>query len=168
MKEYTENELRNKAEVYCLAAERCPAEVEAKLQQWGASPEVSAHILEHLQKERFVDTARFCRAFVRDKYRFNQWGRMKIIQALRMKQLSSEEITAGLEAIDPEEYRSILQKLLRQKARSISARNDYERNARLIRFAAGKGFVMNEILPLLPHTDDTGYPCNDENDEPMD
>ena len=86
MKEYTENELRNKAEVYCLAAERCPSEVEAKLQQWGASPETSAHILEHLQKERFVDTARFCRAFVRDKYRFNQWGRMKIIQALRMKQ----------------------------------------------------------------------------------
>lgn len=37
MKEYTENELRNKAEVYCLAAERCPSEVEAKLQQWGAS-----------------------------------------------------------------------------------------------------------------------------------
>ena len=39
MKEYTENELRNKAEVYCLAAERCPSEVEAKLQQWGASAE---------------------------------------------------------------------------------------------------------------------------------
>ena len=162
MKEYTENELRNKAEVYCLAAERCPSEVEAKLQQWGASPETSAHILEHLQKERFVDTARFCRAFVRDKYRFNQWGRMKIIQALRMKQLSSEAMTGGIAEIDEEEYRAILQKLLQQKARSISARNDYERNAKLIRFACGKGFLMEEILPLLPQTDGNEYPCDHE------
>lgn len=162
MKEYTENELRNKAEVYCLAAERCPSEVEAKLQQWGASPETSAHILEHLQKERFVDTARFCRAFARDKYRFNQWGRMKIIQALRMKQLSSEAITGGIAEIDEEEYRAILQKLLHQKTRSISARNDYERNAKLIRFACGKGFLMEEILSLLPQTDGNEYPCDHE------
>ena len=145
MKEYTENELRNKAEVYCLAAERCPSEVEAKLQQWGASPETSAHILEHLQKERFVDTARFCRAFVRDKYRFNQWGRMKIIQALRMKQLSSEAITGGIAEIDEEEYLSVLRDLLASKRKSIHASDDYELNGKLMRFAMSRGFELKDI-----------------------
>jgi regulatory protein len=87
---------------------------------------------------------------------------MKIIQALRMKQLSSEAITGGIAEIDEEEYRAILQKLLQQKARSISARNDYERNAKLIRFACGKGFLMEEILSLLPQTDGNEYPCDHE------
>ena len=156
MKEYTENELRNKAEVYCLAAERCPSEVEAKLQQWGASPETSAHILEHLQKERFVDTARFCRAFVRDKYRFNQWGRMKIIQALRMKQLSSEAITGGIAEIDEEEYARCLRALLQGKARGLKASSDYERNGKLIRFAMGRGFEMDAITRCL-HVDEDDF-----------
>ena len=152
MKEYTENELRNKAEVYCLAAERCPSEVEAKLQQWGASPETSAHILEHLQKERFVDTARFCRAFVRDKYRFNQWGRLKIIQALRMKQLPQEAISTGLEEIDEREYADMLLHLLQQKAKTVKAATEYERNAKLMRFAAGRGFSADEIMKQLKRT----------------
>ena len=156
MKEYTENELRNKAEVYCLAAERCPSEVEAKLQQWGASPETSAHILEHLQKERFVNTARFCRAFVRDKYRFTQWGRMKIIQALRMKQLSSEAITGGIAEIDEEEYLSILRDLLASKRKSIHAKDDYELNGKLMRFAMSRGFELKDIRRCIELPEEEG------------
>ena len=34
MKEYTENELKYKAEAYCSATEHCPFEVMTKLSQW--------------------------------------------------------------------------------------------------------------------------------------
>lgn len=100
MKEYTEDELKYKAEAYCSTAEHCPSEVISKLNLWGADDVVTEHILEHLKKERYLDTQRFCKAFVRDKYRFARWGRMKITQALRQKQLSSEDIAAGLDEID--------------------------------------------------------------------
>ena len=43
-------------------------------------------------------------AFVRDKYRFNQWGRVKISQALRMKKIPADVIAEGLEEIDEREY----------------------------------------------------------------
>lgn len=69
--------------------------------QVGASEEVTERIMAHLQKERYLDAARFCRFYVRDKYRFNQWGRMKIAQMLRMKRLSDEDIRAGLEKLIP-------------------------------------------------------------------
>ena len=42
MKEYTENELKTKAEAYCAKTERCPFEVEQKLTQWGADEEMHA------------------------------------------------------------------------------------------------------------------------------
>lgn len=157
MKTYTEEELRYKAEAYCSAAERCPSEVEKKLQQWGGEPDIVEAIMLRLFKDRFLDTARYCRAFVRDKYRFNQWGRMKISQALRMKQLSASDIEAGMDEIDDDEYHTILAALLKQKARSVKAATDYERNAKLIRFAAGRGFLMDEILRHLKQVDQDDY-----------
>ena len=157
MKEYTGEELKYKAEVYCSAAERCPSEVEKKLNQWGGSPEVVESVMLHLFKERYLDTARYCCAFVRDKYRFNQWGRMKILQALRMKQLPADDIEVGMGQIDDEEYHSVLSSLLKQKARSVKSANTYERNNKLIRFAAGRGFLMDEILKHIKQVDEDEF-----------
>lgn len=146
MKTYTEDELKYKAEVYCSASEHCPSEVEAKLKQWGADEDMVEHIMEHLQKERYVDTLRFCCAFVRDKYRFAHWGRMRIVKELRMKRLPAEDISKGLEEIDEKEYAEGLQDLLDRKGRTVSGRNEYERKAKLIRFAVGKGFTPDEVM----------------------
>lgn len=159
MREYTEDELKYKAEAYCSSAERCPSEVEKKLQQWGGTTNVIESVMTSLFKERYLDTARYCRAFVRDKYRFNQWGRMKISQALRMKQLSSADIDEALSEIDEEEYFSLLDNLLKQKAKSIKASTQYERNAKLIRFAVGRGFLMDEILRLIKQVDENEFIC---------
>ena len=153
-KECSENEVRNKAEAYCSSVERCVSEVEAKLEQWGADNGIKERVIEHLIKEKYIDQQRYCAAFVRDKYRFNQWGRMKIVQALRMKQLPSEDIEAGLEEIDEEEYSNVLKSLLAQKARGLKAGSDYERNSKLIRFAVSRGFAMDEVLRYIRQTDE--------------
>lgn len=50
MKEYTEDELKYKAEAYCSTTEHCPSEVISKLNLWGADDVVTEHILEHLKK----------------------------------------------------------------------------------------------------------------------
>lgn len=154
MKTYSEEELKYKAEAYCSAAERCPSEVEKKLIQWGGTSEVIESVMLHLFKERYLDAARYCRAFVRDKYRFNQWGRMKISQALRMKQLSSNDIENAMDEIDDEEYNCMLDALLKQKARTLKSSTLYERNAKLIRFAVGRGFLMDEILQHIKQVDE--------------
>ena len=152
-KECSESEARNKAEAYCSSVERCVSEVEAKLEQWGADHEIKDRVIEHLIKEKYIDQRRYCAAFVRDKYRFNQWGRMKIVQALRLKKIPSDVISLGLEEIDESEYLSILSGLVEQKKRSIKANTDYERNGKLIRFAIGRGFEMEEILRCVKQID---------------
>lgn len=130
-----------------------PVGSNGEIAQMGADEEQIPAIIAHLEKERYLDAVRFCRFFVRDKYRFNQWGRMKIVQALRMKQLDAAQIQEGLEEIDEGEYLRMLERLLKQKARSVKAASGYERNAKLIRFAAGRGFTMDEIMKVVKQVD---------------
>ena len=54
-----------------------------------------------------------------------------------------------MEAIDEGEYQEVLLSLLRKKLPAIKAKNDYERNGKLIRFAASHGYSMDEILQSL-------------------
>lgn len=148
-KECSVEEARFKAEAYCSASEHCRADVLEKLYQWGAPEETWRDILGHLEKEKYIDESRYAVAFVRDKYRFNQWGRIKISQALRMKQIPASCISEALEEIEEGEYLSVLTSLLKKKLRSVKASNDYERNGKLIRFAAGHGYEMSDILLCL-------------------
>ena len=143
-----------KVESYCSTAERCPADVEMKLKKWGADDALLASVMAHLYKERYLDDARFCRFFVRDKYRFNQWGRMKIVQALKMKHFCQADINAGLEEIDESEYADILRRLLQQKRKGIKAKSEYELNVKLMRFAVGRGFTTDEILRHIKEPDE--------------
>ena len=94
----------------------------------------------------------FCSAFVRDKYRFNQWGRVKICQALRMKKIPADVIAKGLEEVDEREYMEILSGLIEQKRRSVKACTEYERNGKLIRFAVGRGFEMEAVCRCVKQT----------------
>lgn len=148
-KELSVQEARFKAEAYCSASEHCKADVFGKLYQWGVPGELWEDIVNHLEKEKYINENRYAVAFVRDKYRFNQWGRVKISQALRMKHIPKDYIAAAMEDIEEREYLSVLTSLLKKKLRSIKASNDYERNGKLIRFAVGHGYEMGDILRCL-------------------
>ena len=145
MREYSETELLSKAEAYCSSAERCESEVKHKLQQWGCGELEAESIIKALKKERYVDERRYCTSFAHDKYQFCGWGRVKIVMALRSKQLSDKDIEYGLSGIDEEEYASVLEKLLRQKAKTLKPGSGYELRGRLMRFASGKGYTSEEI-----------------------
>ena len=148
-KECTVEEARLKAEAYCAMSEHCTDDVCRKLEQWGAPLAEFDSILEHLKKEKYVDNRRYAIAFVRDKYRFNQWGRIKIAQSLRLKQIGSEEIKLAMEEVDETEYLDILTSAIRRKLPTIKAVNDYERRGKLVRFAVGRGYEVEKILQCL-------------------
>lgn len=148
-KECTENEARYKAEAYCAVAERCISDVRRKLQLWGAPEESVENILQALVKDNYISEQRYVVAFVREKHRFNRWGTARIAQALRMKQLPSDLIEEAMAGLDTEEYLLTLSGLLQKKKKEVKARNDYERNGKLIRFALGRGYGMDDILKCL-------------------
>lgn len=131
---------------YCSVAERCRADVEEKLFRWGLDGDAVESIVLALEKDRFLDEKRYCCAFIRDKYLFARWGKVKIGQALRAKHIASDVYALLLdEVVEESDYLSGLRALLASKRRSIRAANTREMEGKLIRFALGRGFEMDDI-----------------------
>lgn len=137
---------------FCSISEHCESEVRERLQKAGVSPDEADRIVDYLYDEQYLDAARYCRAFSRDRLRFAHWGRVKIQQALRLKGLPDADIRQALEELPEDEYLSILRSILQQKRRSLPDDEDaYTLRGKLIRFATGRGFSMDEILEHLDH-----------------
>ena len=66
----------------CAQAEHCQWEMLEKMRRWEVPEETQARVMQRLVKERYVDDERYARAFVKDKIRYNKWGRRKVDQAL--------------------------------------------------------------------------------------
>lgn len=146
----TEKEALLKAEAFCSRVERCSGEMIRKLEQWGVSSGLAGQILQQLVDDGFVDDRRYAAAFVREKFRFNQWGRIKIARALRERGIAREVMELALRQIDESEYQSVLQELLRGKQRTVKGRSAFEVKQKLIRFALGRGFELETVLSCLP------------------
>lgn len=142
-------EALNKAAAYCTLCERCTSEVSNKLTAWGIAPAGQQNIIERLQSEGFIDEGRYCRAFVNDKVRFNHWGRIKIVAALREKRLPTEDIAAAIEQIDENEYTQALQAVISLKQKELKGKDDYAARQKIVRFAASRGFEPAKILKIV-------------------
>jgi len=148
-KEKTEQEAYLQLAAACAHAEHCEQEMRDKMKRWGMDPEAQNRVVERLTKERYIDNERYARAFVKDKVRYNKWGRRKVQQALWMKRIDDDIQQRVLDEIDDEEYLKVLVPLLKQKRKSIKAANDYELNQKLVRFALSRGFDYGIIRQCL-------------------
>jgi regulatory protein len=133
----------------CAQAEHCQWEMTEKMRRWEVDESAQARIIQRLTKERYVDDERYARAFVKDKVRYNKWGRRKVEQALWQKHIDEDIRQRVLDEVDDEEYLAVLRPLLKQKRKSIKANSDYELNQKLMRFAVGRGFTFDIIRQCL-------------------
>ena len=145
----TENEAYLALTALCAQAEHCQYEMLEKMRRWELSEEAQARVMSKLIKERYVDDERYAHAFVKDKIRYNKWGRRKVEQALWQKRIDDDIRTRVLDDVDDEEYLSVLRPLLKQKRKTIKAKDDYELNQKLMRFALGRGFTFDIIQQCM-------------------
>ena len=149
MKQKTEQDAYLTLAALCAQAEHCQYEMLEKMRRWELDDEAQARVMQRLVSERYVDDERFARAFVKDKVRYNKWGRRKVEQALWQKHIDEDIRQQVLDEIDDEEYISVLRPLLKQKRRSTKAANDYQLNQKLMRFALGRGFTFDIIRQCI-------------------
>ena len=154
MTQKTENEAYLILAALCAQAEHCQWEMLEKMRRWELSDEVQARVMERLVKERYVDDERYARAFVKDKVRYNKWGRRKVEQALWQKHIDEDIRQRVLDEVDDNEYLSVLRPLLQQKRKSTKAQSDYELNQKLIRFALSRGFTFDIIRQCIKVEDE--------------
>lgn len=133
----------------CSKSEKCISEILKKLEQWEIAPDKANKIIVQLVDEKFIDEKRFALYYARDKFRFNQWGKVKIAFMLKGKEISAEHIQRALDQIDEQEYDEMLLGMLTEKARKTKFLNDYDKKGKLTRFAQSRGFEYNLILKAL-------------------
>ena len=149
MKEVTEQGAYLQLAQLCARSEHCQHDMQEKMRRWGMSDEAQARVMQRLVGERYVDDERYARAFVRDKIRYNKWGRRKVEQALWMKRIDDDIRERVLGEVDDGEYLAVLRPLLKQKCRSTKAATDYELNQKLAKFALGRGFTFDIIRQCI-------------------
>lgn len=157
MKEITEQEAYLRLSALCAQAEHCRHEMLEKMRRWGLDEAAAERVATRLVSERYVDDERYARAFVRDKLRYQKWGRRKIEQGLWQKHIADDIRQRVLNHVDDEEYLSVLRPLLKQKRKGIKASSDYELNQKLLRFALSRGFTFDIIRQCLD-VDDVDEP----------
>lgn len=138
-----------KAMALCSKHEYCIGEIRTKLTAWGVNENDSSRIIGSLVKDKFLDEKRYAGYFVRDKFKFNKWGRIKIASHLKMKNIPSDLIKDALDSIDNEQYIEVLKNLLSEHRRYIKAKNQYDLKGKLLRYGQSKGFESGLLYDLL-------------------
>lgn len=146
---YSLLEAKQKLEAYCAYQERCDQEIRKKLQQWQIFDEDVDILISDLIQHNFLNEERFASAFVSGKFRMKKWGRIKIKQHLKQKNISDYSINKALQEINETEYINTLNDLAISKNRLVNAKNKWDRLAKLQRYLNGKGYESPLIRATL-------------------
>jgi regulatory protein len=120
--------------------------VRDKLYSFGLRKSEVEEIISSLITENYLNEERFAIHFAGGKFRMKQWGKIKIKQALKFKQVSDYCIRKALKEIDSREYEKTFQKLATQKLKTLkSERNVFIKKRKLQDFLLQKGFE-NEMI----------------------
>lgn len=145
----SEEKALKKAELICSKQEKCKYDIRKKLVDWEIKPDSINRIINNLEKNKFIDEKRYSSFFVRDKFRFNKWGKIKILFTLRQKDIPDKYIYTALNKIDDKEYFNTLENEILKKQKLIKYKNNYELKSKLLRFAESRGFEKNLIFKII-------------------
>jgi regulatory protein len=145
----TAPEAFDKAVRYCCAEERCRSQVLEKMKQWNVPQEMTAGLLIGLENSGFLNEDRYAEIFVRSKVRQNNWGRYKIIHALKVANVNPDSIQHGISLLDEQTYLDALQNVIRKAQKLIHEDDKSLQQKKIIQHAVSKGFEMDLILNTL-------------------
>lgn len=141
LQKFTPEQSLPKIKQYCAYQERCHAEVREKLYSFGLYKNQVEEIIATLISENYLNEERFAKQFAGSKFRMNQWGRNKIKQALKQKQVSDYCIKKALLEINGNDYTKIFKKLAAQKLQALkSEKNIFIKKRKLQDYLLQKGF----------------------------
>ncbi|KXK36318.1 MAG: RecX family transcriptional regulator [Saprospiraceae bacterium] len=150
---WTADEAVDKIRRYCALQERSHSEVRSKLLDNGIYGDLLEEIISDLIADNFLDEERFARSFARGKFRMKKWGKNKIRQELKLRQVSDYSIRAGLSEIDDAEYMDVLHSLYEKKEKTSKFLNKYDKMKKLTDYLLQKGYEYELINALLRKND---------------
>ena len=145
----TKEQALQKLKHYCAYQERSHLEVKEKLYSLGQRKQEVDMVIAQLIEEGYLNEERFAIQFAGGKFRMKQWGRKKIMQALKEKQVSPYCIKMALAQIDDEEYMETLNKQASKKWQSLKGeKNIFIKKRKLQDYLLQKGFEYELVKEI--------------------
>ncbi len=145
----TKEQAHQKAKQYCAYQERSHYEVEQKLWELGIRKADQGEIISALIEEDYLNEERFAIQFAGGKFRMNEWGKKKIMYALKEKRVSEFSIKKALKSVDEDMYLKTLHGLVEKKYESLKEEQHLVRKRKLMDFMLQKGFEPDLVSGVL-------------------
>ena len=147
---FTPQQSLPKIKQYCAYQERCHSEVRDKLYSFGLHKDEVEEIIYTLITENYLNEERFAILYAGSKFRMKQWGKNKIKQSLKFKQISDYCIKKALKEFDDENYKKAFQKLAEQKLKTLKGeRNIFIKKRKLQDFLLQKGYENELVIEMV-------------------
>ena len=148
-KGYTIQEAAKKLESYCTYQDRCHKEVIKKLRDMGMIPIAIDQIVGQLIEDRFLNEERFAKSFARGKFKIKKWGKNRIVNELKYRDISKYNINIALKEIDPQEYLHALDVLAKKRLQQLSEPNIQKRKKKLADYLLYRGWESHLVYEKL-------------------
>ncbi len=130
----TTNEIISKLEYYCSYQDRCHKEVEQKLRSFTLLPELKEQIIVHLIENKYIDEERFSKSFTRGKHNYKGWGKNRIVQELKFRDISKRNIDLALLELPNDIYLANFHTLSEKNWNAIKERKGQKKNKKFVDF----------------------------------
>ena len=147
-------EIYSKMEYYCSYQERCYKEVEEKLYSFSVNLSEKEEILTYLIENNFINEERFAQSFVRGKHNYKFWGKNRIVNELKFRNISSRIITIALKEIPEATYLENFHQLAEKHWNNITERKGPKKNKKFVDFLLRKGYETSLIYDKLKELED--------------
>ena len=149
MKYLTKEQALQKLKHYCTYQERSHYEVKQKLYELGVRTNDHDEIIASLIDEDYLNEERFAIQFAGGKFRMKQWGKKKILYALREKKVSDYSIKKALAEINEDDYLVVLKKLAEEKYNLLKDEQHMDRKKKTIDYLIQKGYEYENVNNAL-------------------
>lgn len=149
IKSYTLAQAQKKLEYYCAYQERCHKEVIAKLRTLGMIPSVIDKIISELIKANYLNETRFTQSFVRGKFRIKKWGKNRILQELKVRDISSFNIKLGMKEISDDNYQKTFYDLFEKRRGEVKQLTKTEQKKKIFSYMSYRGWENSKIYEAL-------------------
>ncbi|WP_348811897.1 regulatory protein RecX [Flavobacterium maritimum] len=136
----TIKEAIQKIEHYCAYQERCHDEVVTKLRTMKLSTNEIDEIIVHLINSNFLNESRYACSFARGKHRIKFWGKIRIVNELKFRHISSYNINLALKEITADEYDTTFTILSERHWENIRETNIQKKRKKFCDYMLRKGF----------------------------
>ncbi|SDW53094.1 regulatory protein [Aequorivita viscosa] len=84
-------------------------------------------IIDHLLRHNFLNETRFSQAFARGKFRTKKWGRNRIVNELKLRQISKFNIKIALKEIPNDEYFKTFEALAEKRLQQLASETNLQK-----------------------------------------